>query len=193
MTSASLLLWIVLGITLQIALWLSISFWRHWGEYQALRTGAGSDGGLAVPAKEPMPSASEPASVVAWSGFRGFRVDRKEIEDGAQSICSFYLVPEDKQPLQGFKPGQFLTFRLDVPAPDGKTEQITRCYSLSDAPHARGFTASPSSAYLHLPAALMHRAARRISFMTTFRWVTNFKSARLAVTSISTPVTHQSS
>jgi hypothetical protein len=46
MTSASLLLWIVLGITLQIALWLGISFWRHWGEYQALRTGVGSDGGM---------------------------------------------------------------------------------------------------------------------------------------------------
>ncbi|MBK6907564.1 MAG: hypothetical protein IPH08_10960 [Rhodocyclaceae bacterium] len=134
MTSASLLLWLVLGITLQIVLWLGISFWRHWGEYQALRTGAGADGGMAVPVKVTLPSASEPASVAAWGGFRNFRVDRKEIEDGAQSICSFYLVPEDKQPLPAFKPGQFLTFRLDVPAPDGKTEQITRCYSLSDAP-----------------------------------------------------------
>ncbi|WIM05739.1 MAG: 2Fe-2S iron-sulfur cluster-binding protein [Candidatus Nitricoxidivorans perseverans] len=134
MTSASLLLWIVLGITLQLALWLAISFWRHWGEYQALRTDAGSGGGMVVPVKETLPSASEPASVAAWSGFRNFRVDRKEIEDGAQSICSFYLVPEDKQPLPAFKPGQFLTFRLDVPTHDGKTEQITRCYSLSDAP-----------------------------------------------------------
>ena len=136
MTSASLLLWIVLGITLQIALWLGVSFWRHWGEYQALRTGVGSDREMIVPVKETLSSASEPASVAAWSGFRNFRVDRKESEDGAQSICSFYLVPEDKQPLPEFKPGQFLTFRLDVPAPDGHTEQITRCYSLSDAPHA---------------------------------------------------------
>ena len=137
MTSASLLLWIVLGIMLQIVLWLSISFWRHWGEYQALRIDVGSDGRMPAPVHQTLPSASEPASVAAWSGFRNFRVDRKEIEDGAQSICSFYLVPEDKQPLPTFKPGQFLTFRLEVPAvpaPDGKTEQITRCYSLSDAP-----------------------------------------------------------
>lgn len=132
MTSASLLLWLVLGITLQIALWLGISFWRHWGEYQALRTGVGADGGIAVPVKVTLPSASEPASVAAWGGFRNFRVDRKEIEDGAQSICSFYLVPEDGQPLPVFKPGQFLTFRLDVPKTDSNgMEQITRCYSLS--------------------------------------------------------------
>lgn len=59
MTSASLLLWIVLGISLQISLWLAISFWRHWGEYQVLRTGVGSDGRVAVPVKETLPSASD--------------------------------------------------------------------------------------------------------------------------------------
>lgn len=58
MTSASLLLWIVLGITLQIALWLGISFCRHWGEYQVLRTGVGSDRGMVAPVKEALPSAS---------------------------------------------------------------------------------------------------------------------------------------
>jgi ferredoxin-NADP reductase len=142
MTSASLLLWIVMGITLQIALWLSIRFWRHWGEYQALRTGVGSDGGVPVPVSESLPLASAPASVAAWSGFRQFRVDRKEIEDGAQSICSFYLVPEDRQLLPVFKPGQFLTFRLEVPALDGKTEQIIRCYSLSDAPRQECYRVS---------------------------------------------------
>ncbi len=142
MTSASLLVWIVLGMMRQVALWRGIGSWRHWGEYHALRTGAGSDGGIVVPAQETLPSASEPTSLAAWSGFRNCRVDHKEIEDGAQSICSCDLVPEDKQPRPVFKPGQFLTFRLDVSAPDGKTEQITRCYSLSDATRAESYRAS---------------------------------------------------
>ena len=133
MTSASLLLWIVLGFALQLALWLGINFWQHWGDYQALRSGFRSAADGKAPAGA-ISSASEPAFVAAWSGFRNFRVDRRGIEDGAQSICSFYLVPEDNLPLPAFQPGQFLTFRLDIPKPDGQTEQITRCYSLSDAP-----------------------------------------------------------
>lgn len=135
-TSSSLLLWILGGITLQLTLWLGISFWRHWVEYQVLRTDSRPGEGVAAFPDKVLSSTSESASVAAWSGFRNFRVDRKEIEDGAQSICSFYLVPEDKLPLPTFQPGQFLTFRLDIPTSDGTTEQIVRCYSLSDAPCA---------------------------------------------------------
>mgnify|MGYP001174287973 FL=1 len=134
MTSLSLLLWITLGIALQVALWLGVSFWRHWLEYQALRSGmiVPKSG---VPPLAPLSGAlSEPATVPAWSGFRPFRVARKVVEDDARSICSFYLVPEDGQALPEFLPGQFLTFRLDVSPADGATEQILRCYSLSDAP-----------------------------------------------------------
>lgn len=143
MTSLSLVLWIAAGIALQVVLWLGIGFWRHWGEYQALRAGLRSGDGAAAlsPASLP-PTASEPATVAAWSGFRAFRVDRKEMEDGAQSIASFYLVPEDKLPLPAFLPGQFLTFRLDVPTPDGSTAQVVRCYSLSDAPRADHYRVS---------------------------------------------------
>lgn len=129
MTSLSLLLWIALGIALQVALWLGIGFWRHWLEYQSLRSGMPAYASPTVLAPK-----SEPASVAAWSGFRSFRVERKVVEDAAQSICSFYLVPEDGKALPSFLPGQFLTFRLDVPALDGSSEQIIRCYSLSDMP-----------------------------------------------------------
>jgi len=122
MTSLSLLLWIFLGLTLQVAIWLGIELWRHWAEYRVLKNG---DEHQRVP-----DTASEPALTSAWSGFRTFRVDRKVIEDTAGTICSFYLVPTDGQPLASFLPGQFLTFRLDLP-----TEQIIRCYSLSDAPN----------------------------------------------------------
>lgn len=134
MTSLSLLLWIAFGISLQVALWLAIGFWRHWLDYQALRSGVPVSAG-ATTAAEPLPVVTaEAASVAAWAGFRSFRVERKIIEDAAQSICSFYLVPEDGQALPPFLPGQFLTFRLDAPALGGANEQVIRCYSLSDAP-----------------------------------------------------------
>ena len=65
----------------------------------------------------------------AWSGHRKFVVDRKEVE--AEGICSFYLKPRDTKPLPQFRPGQYLTFQLnmlDQPKP------VVRCYSLSDSP-----------------------------------------------------------
>src|SRR5438552_3630393 len=48
-----------------------------------------------------------------WSGFRKFEIWRKVEE--ADGICSFYLRPNDKKPLQPFNPGQYLTFRLQLP------------------------------------------------------------------------------
>ena len=143
MTSLTLVLWIAAGILLQVVLWAGIGFWQHWGEYQALRAGLRpGDGAAALSPPTLQPAASEPAAVAAWSGFRAFRVDRKEMEDGAQSIASFYLVPEDKAPLPAFLPGQFLTFRLDVSTTDGTTAQVVRCYSLSDAPHPQYYRVS---------------------------------------------------
>lgn len=131
MTSLSLLLWIVSGIVLQLAIYMGIGFWRHWLGYQALRDQATE---LNLQVRQDVTGDEENTAIAAWTGFRAFRVDRKVVEDVAQSICSFYLVPEDGQPLPPFLPGQFLTFRLDVPTTTGGIEQIIRCYSLSDAP-----------------------------------------------------------
>lgn len=144
MTSLSLLLWIALGIALQVALWLGIGFWRHWLEYQALRSGLPPKAEVSAPMAAP-DEAHEPANVAAWAGFRPFHVERKVIEDAAQSICSFYLVPTDGQPLPAFMPGQFLTFKLDLP-----TESIVRCYSLSDAPRPDHYRVSIKR--VHSPA-----------------------------------------
>ncbi len=130
MTSLWLLLWIALGIVLQVGLFLAVGLWRHWREYLTLRNRA-AELNLGAPREDIAGTAD--AAVAAWSGFRAFRVERKQIEDAARSVCSFYLVPEDDQPLPSFLPGQFLTFRLDVPTPAG-AESIIRCYSLSDAP-----------------------------------------------------------
>ena len=149
MTSLTLLLWIGLGIALQVTLWLGIGFWRHWLEYQALRSGLPSKAEISRPVAAPA-EARELANVAAWRGLRPFRVERKLIEDSAGSICSFYLVPTDGQPLPTFLPGQFLTFKLDLP-----TEQIVRCYSLSDAPRPGHYRVSikrvPAPAGSELP------------------------------------------
>lgn len=131
MTSLGLLVWILLGIALQVGLFLGISFWQHWRSYSRLKQGQPE-------ADESVSAVSLPEKKAAgWTGFRTFKVARRVVEDAAQQICSFYLEPEDHQPLPSFKPGQFLTFRLDVPKADGSgSEQITRCYSLSDIHHA---------------------------------------------------------
>jgi ferredoxin-NADP reductase len=65
-----------------------------------------------------------------WNGFRKFEVAKKVFEGG--NICSFYLRPNDKKPLPPFQPGQFLTFRLQLP--QDKSPTTVRCYSLSDSP-----------------------------------------------------------
>lgn len=63
-----------------------------------------------------------------WIGFRRFVVDRKVPE--SEVITSFYLRPEDNGPLPAFKPGQYITLRIDHPA----TPTSPRNYSLSDRP-----------------------------------------------------------
>jgi ferredoxin-NADP reductase len=139
MTSLYLVLWIALAIVLQLGIYLGIGFWRHWMDYQRLRHRAADLGLPELPETSPAheASAARPASTApAWSGLRTFRIERKVIEDGAQSISSFYLAPEDGQALPSFFPGQFLTFRLDIPGPNGVSEQVVRCYSLSEAPRS---------------------------------------------------------
>ncbi|MDD5058872.1 MAG: 2Fe-2S iron-sulfur cluster-binding protein [Sideroxydans sp.] len=134
MTSLTLLLWIVLGVAAQVAIYLAIGFSRHWQGYQALRNEAED---MNLPTTHAVVKQESVAPVqAAWSGLRSFKVERKVIEDAAQSICSFYLKPEDGQALPPYLPGQFLTFNLDIPNAAGSSEQLVRCYSLSDAPQA---------------------------------------------------------
>ncbi len=130
MTSLSLLLWILLGIGLQLAIFLAVSFWRHWQVYLALKAGLTD----APPHIHHEPEQTRRVGPESWAGFRALQVARKVSEDAAGSVCSFYFTPEDGKPLPAFLPGQFLTFRLHVPAAAGGTEALVRCYSLSDAP-----------------------------------------------------------
>ena len=133
MTSLSLLLWVISGILLQLAIYLGIIFWRHWLAYRAMSNRRENTN---LTLLEDMSRDTEEISVPTRLDFRKFRVDRKVMEDASLSICSFFLVPEDGKPLLPFLPGQFLTFRLDLPLASGGTEQVIRCYSLSDAPRS---------------------------------------------------------
>ena len=64
-----------------------------------------------------------------WNGIRKFTVAKKIRE--CEDVCAFYLKPHDGRPLAPFKPGQYLTFQLDLP---GRDKPLVRCYSLSDCP-----------------------------------------------------------
>lgn len=64
-----------------------------------------------------------------WDGFRHF-VIRKKIKE-SEVITSFYLQPEDGGPIADFLPGQYLTFKMEIP---GETYTHMRHYSLSDSP-----------------------------------------------------------
>ncbi|CAN5697151.1 NO-inducible flavohemoprotein [soil metagenome] len=63
-----------------------------------------------------------------WEGFKPFRVDRKVSEN--EVMNSFYLVPEDGQPLPPFLPGQYLSVKVH---PEGYPFDQIRQYSLSSA------------------------------------------------------------
>lgn len=122
MTALQLLAWISATLLAQLAAGIAWTSWRR------ATTPAAAESAIA-PVVQPD---------VAWTGWREFRVDRREYEDPAQSQCSFYLQPVDGQPLPPFKPGQFLTFSLDLVGPQSNAaasaRRITRCYSLSDRP-----------------------------------------------------------
>lgn len=64
---------------------------------------------------------------LVWNGYRKFQVVKKVCE--CEDVHSFYLAPHDGRPLPQFKPGQYITFQLNLP---GQSKPVIRCYSLSD-------------------------------------------------------------
>lgn len=137
MTTPELFLYISIGMFLQVAIFATVVFYRHWQTYDLLRQRlAGFGGGEPVlAAMEPATGSKMATARPSWNGFREFRVQRKIPEDRSRSICSFHLVPTDGGVLPHFLPGQFLTFRLDIPDLAGSgSKTVTRCYSLSDRP-----------------------------------------------------------
>ncbi len=72
----------------------------------------------------------DPSWCGAWQSVRKFVIDVKIKE--ADDIYSYYLTPYDGKPVPTFKPGQHLTFQLNVPE---LPKPVIRCYSLSNAPN----------------------------------------------------------
>jgi nitric oxide dioxygenase len=72
-----------------------------------------------------------------WRGFKPFVVIRKQQE--SERITSFYLFPEDRAPLPGFKPGQYLSVKVRIP---GSEFQQIRQYSLSSLPNGEYYRIS---------------------------------------------------
>lgn len=68
-----------------------------------------------------------------WAGWRDFVVDG--IEDESAVIKSFYLRPADGRTVILHKPGQYLTFKLDVPG----RGVLKRNYTISSAPSTEGY------------------------------------------------------
>ena len=116
MTTGILALIILAALLLQVLLALLMGAVRRRGQQRGVDA----------------PSSRTPDDATAWEGYREFIVVQRQYEDDAHSICSFRLAPADGRPLPDFRPGQFLTFKLDVA---GAGTQI-RCYSLSDRPHS---------------------------------------------------------
>lgn len=73
----------------------------------------------------------------AWDGYRKFKIAKKEFEPG--QVCSFYLERLDSKKLPSYKPGQYLTLKIDPGEPQGP---VIRCYSLSTRPDPAGYRIS---------------------------------------------------
>lgn len=72
-----------------------------------------------------------------WTGWRTFKVGRKEME--STEICSFYLYPADGGKVAHHQPGQFISIKLFIPQLN--INQI-RQYSLSNAPNGEYYRIS---------------------------------------------------
>jgi uncharacterized protein len=124
MTALQLLAYICAALLFQVAVGAGVTLWRR---------RAVVDQGPELDEQAPRNS-----SAGAWPGWRDFRVTRRTFEDAARSQCSFQLQPVDGAPLPAFKPGQFLTFSLQVGERAGEANgagrNLIRCYSLSDRP-----------------------------------------------------------
>lgn len=136
MTIGILTLIIFFAILAQVVVVMLIGFYRRRHQYRDL--GQQKSEALNPSKTQTATSSNESVtSVLAWEGFREFSVQRRKFEDDDGSICSFYLVPIDGEPLPTFRPGQFLTFKLSIEDPiTHRPKTVVRCYSLSDIPRS---------------------------------------------------------
>ncbi len=135
MSTATLAVIIFLVILAQVALVVMIGLYRRKQKFKSLIEQTYELAGTSQSPESDISTVKPGSSSMAQDDFKEFIVVRRELENKNQSICSFYLLPVDGKPLPTFKPGQFLTFKLQIDGPvKGKAKSVVRCYSLSDAP-----------------------------------------------------------
>jgi hypothetical protein len=144
MNSAVLAFLLAILILAQVGAGLALGLFRRRAEFRALGSIGGGVPSGALPHSGPGGDGPEAragdehaaiAAIPAWPGLRELVVQRRVVEDAAGAVCSFYLTPADGRPLPAYKPGQYLTFQVEIPDPAGGSPRtLVRCYSLSDRP-----------------------------------------------------------
>jgi nitric oxide dioxygenase len=89
-----------------------------------------------------------------WNGWRDFRVDTVVRESSV--INSYILRPVDGQPVMDYKPGQYLTFWLEIPG----HPPVKRNYSISAAPNGETYRISVKREEFGLASGWIHREAK---------------------------------
>lgn len=89
-----------------------------------------------------------------WAGWRDFIVDSVQRE--SEIITSFTLRPKDGGSVIRHKPGQYLTFWLEIPG----NPPVKRNYSISDAPNGKTYRISVKREELGLASGWLHAQAR---------------------------------
>jgi ferredoxin-NADP reductase/MOSC domain-containing protein YiiM len=122
--------------------------WRH--SFEALleqaAQGASGNRGLAPPSSGPP----------AWPGLRPFRV--ADVVRESRTIASFVLEPIDGESLPEFRPGQFLTMRVQ---PADTPRALLRSFSLSAAADARHYRVSVKREPKGMVSAHLHDCVAR--------------------------------
>ena len=129
MTATTLTLLIACALAAQVTVAAAAAWRRRRRDFLLL------DASPSHASPDPSPPGDTSTDGSAWPGLREFVVERREPEDPGGAICAFDLVPTDGGPLPPYRPGQYLTLALALPATDGDApRRVTRCYSLSTAP-----------------------------------------------------------
>lgn len=89
-----------------------------------------------------------------WNGWREFRVD--EVNQESSVIRSFILSPVDGGPVMRHKPGQYLTFWLEIPG----HSPVKRNYSISSAPNGENYRISVKREPQGLASGWLHDEAK---------------------------------
>jgi nitric oxide dioxygenase len=88
-----------------------------------------------------------------WHGWRRFTIAAKTRESNI--VTSFVLRPEDGGPVLRHRPGQYLTFSLDIPG----HPPLKRNYSISSAPDETGYRISVKREPMGIASGWLHDQA----------------------------------